>query len=103
MYQVKLVHLLTQSAFHTWSPEQSPQEGRSKVPHPHALQVHWLSQWDTRVASAVNVGGEHAHVVTGLRQRLAQPMHRLDRAAIAGGGEIARDYVQDSQGQGRLR
>ena len=102
VHQVELTDLLSQSAFHTWSPEQPPQERRREVPNLYAVEVHGPAECKIGVTRAIYVGGEHAHIVTGLHQRLAQAMHGLDWTAVAGGGEVARNYVQDSQGLGRM-
>ena len=103
MHQVEPAHLLSQSAFHSGGPEQPPQERRREVPNLYAVEVHGPAQCNIGVTRAIYVGGEHAHIVTGLHQRLAQAMHRLDWTAVAGGGEVARNYVQDSQGQCQMK
>ena len=52
----------------------------------------------TGAAPAVDVGGEHRHLVPPRRQRLAQPVDGADRPAMAPGGEVGGDHVEDFHG-----
>jgi hypothetical protein len=78
---------------------QTPKQTSGKVPDLNAININRLSQRYNAVPDTVNAGGKDMHLVPQRNQSPAQAVHRINRPAIAGGGQITGNDVQNPQNQ----
>src|SRR5262245_38149007 len=92
---IEPTNICDKCSVHFWRSIQAAAQTSREIPDRDTVDIHRLSQWNTRIQWSVHIGRVDVDIVTARRLSTCESMHWAERAPVADGRVVGGDNVQD--------